>query len=562
MRLNAMMRALGGGGIAPIIPLAATRLVLVSGQSLSIGTMTQASQPPYPSQPELPSRIKTFNAIPPTGLGNVVATDADTSSLIQYQELTGTLGSSGYYTHGVGFFKWLTGKDDATQQWVWAGAGVGGATITQVDSGGAYASYANEQKFLQRIKLLDASTVPTAILFSQGEANYTDTTMDAYYAKLVTYKANQLSAVAAQFPSAAPKFLIDQCGDGIATIRVHHAQANASRTGLAVVAGPKYWLNRIYPNVMDTEQLHLDVDGYTLQGEMFARALTSELSGTPFKPTITNSVEYVDQQTIKLKCSTPNGGGLVIDTTLLPACAGYGVSIQRPDLVEIFPTSVTVSGDDVTCAFSETIYPDYRIKIGYTATDKTLDGVASGNYMPMTNIRGAVGNASKAGLGTWYDWLMLDRHIIGKTSVGYVKPSTLGAELYRTAAYGLTSGLASAVTFDGTNMVVTRNGVTNAPVATAGFIDGGTSTDALYWFIKAGRTYRVTGTCQVTSGAGLHEIRVYAGGGIVKRTSVNSGTLGAFSTDIVSITDGSIELRVNNVAVVGQISNISIKEVL
>lgn len=565
LQLRRLMEAItSGGGIAPIIPLAATRLVLVSGQSLSIGTMTQASQPPYPSQPELPSRIKTFNAIPPTGLGNVVATDANTSSLIQYQELTGTLGASGYYTHGVGFFKWLNGKDDASQQWVWAGAGVGGATITQVDSGGAYASYANEQKFLQRIKLLDASTVPTAILFSQGESNYTDTTMDAYYAKLVTYKANQLSAVTAQFPSATPYFLIDQCGDGLASIRVHHAQANAHRNGLATLVGPKYWLNRLYPNVMTTEQLHLNVNGYTYQGEMFGRALEKMVSDGSFSPCIITSIAYSNPTTIVLTCNVPNGGSLVIDTTTLPAVPGYGISLQKPTLDELIPTSVTVSGNQITCVFAETVYPDFRFKIGYTATDKTNDGTPSGNYMPMTNIRGSVANTSPSGLAAWYDWLCLDRHTVATTTTGYVKPGTLGTELYRTAAVGLTNGLASAVTFDGTNMTVTRNGVTNSPIPTAGFIDGGVSPDSLYWPIVAGKTYRVQGTCQVTSGAGTHEIRIYTGSlGIVKRSSTNSGTLGAFSVDIVAAgTSGTLELRVNNTAIVGQISNISVREVL
>lgn len=563
--LRTLMSAiLAGGGVAPSIPLAATRLVLVSGQSLSIGTMTQASQPPYPSQPELPSRVKTFNAIPPTGLGNVVATDANTSSLIQYQELTGTLGASGYYTHGVGFFKWLNEKDDASQQWVWAGAGVGGATITQLDSGGAYAAYANEQKFLQRIKLLDASTVPTAILFSQGESNYTDSTMETYYNKLVTYKANQLAAVTAQFPGAAPHFLIDQCGDGIATIRVHHAQANAHRNGLATLVGPKYWLNRLHPNVMTTEQLHLNVTGYTYQGEMFGRALERLVASGSFSPCIVTGIAYSGPTTIVLTCNVPNGGSLVIDTTTLPAVPGYGITCQKPTLDEIVPTSVTVAGNQITCVFAETIYPDFRLKIGYTATDKTNDGTASGNYLPMTNIRGSVANTSPSGLAPWYDWLCLDRQVVATTTPGYSKPGTLGTELYRTAQVGLTAGLASAVVFDGTNMTVTRNGITNAPVPTAGFIDGGVSPDALYWPIKAGKTYRVQGTCQVTSGAGAHEIRIYVGSlGIVKRQSTNSGTLGAFSVDIVaSGTEGDLELRVNNTAIVGQISNISVREVL
>lgn len=544
-----------------VIPLLPLRMIMVSGQSLSIGTMTQASQPPYPAQPELSSKFKLFNAVPAIGRMTATITDAETASLRQYTELES--GGQGYYTHGVGAFKWLDTVDDAAQDWLWCPAGVGGATITQVDSGGTYPSYANQQKMLARAKAINAAADVTAIFFSQGEANYGDATPATYTAKLTTYKANQLSAVAAQFPSSTPKLYIDQCGDGLATQRVHFAQANAGRDGLAVLVGPKYWLNRKYPNVAVTEQLHLNVIGYTYQGEMFARALYSELSGVPFKPTMINSIEYVDSTTIKLKCSTPNGGGLVIDTVTLPTCAGYGISARKPTLEQITPTSVTISGSDVICQFAETIFPDFRIMAGYTATDITSDGTASGNYMPLTNIRGAVGNQSKAGLGEWYDWLCLDRHDTSKTTAGYVKPSTLGSELWRTAKVGTTDGLVSSVVFDGTNMVVTKNGVTNAATPTVGFVDGGNNPE-LYWAVVAGRTYRVTGTVQVTSGAGTHEIRINVGStGTVKRSSTNSSTLGSFSVDIVAAgTNATLELRVNNVAIVGSISNISVKEVL
>jgi hypothetical protein len=549
--------------VTTTIPALPLRMVMVSGQSLSIGLMQKAQQPAYPVQPEVSSYMKMFNGVPASGLENVAVTDANTTSLVQYQELTGVDGGQGYYTHGTGFLKTVDASDTAGQQWLWAPAGMGGTTITQLDSGGNVASFANQQKMLANAKVINPNADVSAILFSQGEANYADATPDVYTAKFITYRANQLAAVAAQFPNSAPKFLIDQCGDGMATVRVHSAQANMARTGLATVVGPKYWLNRKYPDVMGSEQLHLNVIGYTYQGEMFGRALTSELLGTRFKPTMVNTVEYVNSTTIKLKCSTPNGGSLVIDTSFLPACPGNGISAQRPDLTFAIPTSVTVSGTDVICVFAETIYPDYRITIGYTATDITVDGLASGNYMPMTNIRGSVANASNAGLAPWYDWLLLDRHVMLKTDVGYVKPGTLGVELWRSAQVGTNVPFATAATFDGTNMTLTVNGTTNTPVATNTFVSGQTSLDTGLWFIKTGRTYRVTvGNVQVTSGAGAHEIRITVGGTIIKRQSTNSGTAAGFTVDVVAVSDGNLSLTLNNALTVGSISGISVKEVL
>ena len=368
----------------------------------------------------------------------------------------------------------------------------------------------------------------------------------------------------AQFPSSTPKFIISQIGDGGTSIRVHVAQANAARTGLAIVAGPEYDVNRGLPNNAGVDQLHHNVKGYTVDGEKEARALASELSGVPFKPTMINSVEWADAYTVRLKCSTPNGGGLVIDTTNLPECPGYGIDIEKPDFSKIVPSSVTISGNDIICRFDEIVWPSYRVRVGYTRNDITQDGTASGNYLPCTNIRGAVGNVSKSGIvPIWYDWLLLDRQEMVPSMVGYVKPGVLGPELWRVQKYGLTDGLLTAVTFDGTNMVVMRNGITNAPVTTAAFVDGGTNVDGLYWPVKTGKNYRVTvDKCQITSGAGLHEIRIYVGNAIIKRQSTNNGTLAGFTQDVTAVADGILTLQLNNAALVGQISGISVREIL
>ena len=549
-----------------VIPsIAGTRIVMVAGQSLAIGTRNTAlSTPTPPAQNELPTTFKTFNGVSPAGNGATLTSDANTASFVQYSELTGPNGAQGYYTHGTGFFRYIDTIDATGQNWLWCNAGIGGQTIANLDSGGATNAYANQQKMLARAKLLDASADVTAILFSQGESNWSVADPATYTTALTTYKANQMAAVAAQFPSSSPKFLIDQCGDGSTSIRVHVAQANAARSGLATVVGPKYWLNRLYPNVKGVEQLHLNTIGYTYQGEMFASALECETrSAGSFMPTILRSVEYVNANTIRIRCTTPNGGGLAIDTFTLPVCPGYGIDIEKPDKTTIVPTSVTVSGNEILCVFGETVYPDFRVRIGYSLQDITQDGTASGNYVPCTNIRGAIANASRNGLPAWYDWLMLDRYVMGKTEVGYVAPGTLGYELWRTQKVGTLDGLLTDVVFDGTNMTVTRNGVTNAPVPTASFVDGGTNADGLYWAMKSGKTYRVQGECVVTSGAGTHEIRIYVATAVnTKRTSVTNPTLSTFSVDLTATSDGMLTLQLNNTALVGRIRNISVKEVL
>lgn len=551
------------GGVSLVFPSIATRMIMACGQSLSIGTRNTAlSFPQPPTQPELASKFVAFNNVGSTGRSTTAIVDADTTSFVPYQELTGNSGGLGYYTHGTGFFRYVNSIGGASQQWLWAPAGIGGQTITALDLAGGTVAYANQQKMLSRAALIDASTDVTAILFDQGEANWADSTPDTYLTKLITYKTNQLAAVTAVFPSSTPKFLITQCGDGSTSIRVHVAQAAATRAGNVICAGPKYWLNRNYPNIPGNEQLHLNVNGYTYQGEMFARALASEMAGVPFKPTMLYSIEYVDSTTIKIKCNTPNGGGLTIDTSTLPQAPGYGIDIQKPNLNQLVPTNVYTKDNDIYCQFGETLYPDFRVRIGYSLTDITQDGTASGNYLQCANIRGRIGNKSKSGLPDWYDWIMTDRYVLGKIEPGYIAPGVLGTELWRTDKYGLTDGLITSAVFDGTNMVLTRNGITNAPTTTVGFIDGGISVDGLYWAIKTGKTYRVTATCQVTSGAGAHEIRIYVGNTIIKRTSLNSGTLGTFTQDVTAVADGILTCQLNNVATVGQISNISVKEVL
>ena len=571
---------------APAIPLSAggLRMVMVAGQSLAIGTINPATNPPPPTQPELPTNFKLFNGVSASGKQSVAITDADTASLIPYVELTGTYGAQGFYTHGTGFFKAIDTVDDPAQNWLWAQAGYGGQKIELLDVNGQYAgvtataAYANQQKMLARAYALNPNTVVTAILFSQGEANWQDTTPKAYYDKVLTYRANQRAAVQAVFASQDPPFIMEQCGDGNNNVKVQQAQADLARNSTeVVVAGPKYWLNQLYPNSVgtgpnftDVERVHLNVNGYTYQGEMQERALVAKIAGVAFKPTIVNTVVFVNPTTIKITCSTPNGGGLVVDETTLPACPGKGISMQRPDLNFILPTNVTVSCNDITCVFGETIYPDFRLTIGYTLAGVQPLYNTTGNYTPCTNIRGAIGNASKAGLSMWYDWLMLDRYVMGKTDVGYVKPATYGVELWRLAAANGNVAQASSMTFDGTNVVKIRAGTTESPTPINAFVEGGNSPDVLLWPIKNGRTYLVTvDNCQVTSGSGAHEIRVVVGNVIIKRTSANvnnynSGNGFQQTVTVSSSTgDGILNVSLNGtIPVVGSISGISVKEVL
>lgn len=531
------------------VPQAAYSVFVSTGQSLSIGTLN----PDYntnPAQPELTSNHRLFNGIPSTGIQNVLATDNNTVSLVDYVES----GNGGFYGHGTGLFKNLGLTKDA----VFLSSGIGGAPLQDLDLGGALNAYANQVKYYERLSLIDPFADVKMISLIHGDANYLDT-ISTYYQRIVQFKQNQLSLCGQHFPSSNPKFISYQQGGERSVKNVQFAQQDAYLNGLFDnMTSATYWLNRQYPNhdlrtAPSIERVHLNPDGYRYLGDMVARAYKGE------KPVIATKYEWVDSKTVRLTCANHN---LTVDTTQLnmPEFSGYGIELARADGALVEPLSVVVSGSTITLTFDQDVNVSDRIRIGLTPADMSYysNDVPTTGYpaaMTGTNIRSTVPHSVDFALPDYYDWLCIGYHTMTKEDDGF-PAYTLGSNCWWNGTSQGSAGFGERFVWDGVNQTKTIDGQ-DIVTPTSGFVVGSTS-ENLYYAVRSGKTYRVSGYARnETAGA---QIRLQVGN--FARVTITDGFDGNFSQDITCDQDYRIELRVTNTAIIGEIRDIEIREVL
>lgn len=543
---------------------------LVTGQSLSIGTLNPAFNT-KPSQPQIASNFNMFNQVGSTGVQNRVLVDSDFSSLVPYEE-QGESGMSSYYTLGTTL---LDGS--STSENTWIPAGMGGASIEDIGLGGAYACYANQQLMIKRISELRPYAKANGIVFIHGGANYTDSKTE-YYDKMVTFLANQVSAVQADYIGQVPLMYIYQHGGERIVSGVQTAQLQLSKDELGVCAGATYWLNRQHPNTSDGvngsnsfERIHLNVLGYQYLGDMFKRSIKV---GGSFKPLHVNDYEWVTSSQLKLHVHNPDAGStLVIDTTQpnIPAFAGNGIEIERPDGSLYAAISVSVSGLDITVNFANDVLIGDRVRIGFTPEDMNYSGPfipnpTVGSYPSAivgTNIRGS--NLLPASLGNdgYYDWLAVD--VIATESKASAPTDTRGNNCWRSGANQGTAGWGLTRVFSGGQMNVTTDGTSVSYGIARDLKSAGSNKEHSTWNIKAGNAYEFSADIAIDTDIAYFQLFIGDAGVNIQKSDIVAGrvTLQLTTTVNFNVMVALRERSGEDITVfTGHLSNIEIREIL
>jgi hypothetical protein len=373
-------------------------LVVGHGQSLSIGDQ---GFPLTHTAETFGSNVRLFNGLAPIGPGyELELQDADIQSLVPFKE-------SGKETHSWGMFNWINSTIQLNN-YLYAAGGVGGKTIsmlTDVIQDQVW-GWKSVEKILNRVRYLGSYDIPF-ITWIHGEADSLNPVAENYKGDLRGYhdRVKTLSG-------KNPPLILDQTGKNasnqISEVLLQYADENAD----AYLAGPKYWLNRLYPEATGI-RLHLNAEGYMLQGEMIGECAKEVLNGVDFKPLQPTNLSIVDgsgYKTVKIDFHIPHDGVLTIDTTTLPAAPSLGMRLRTYSGSSAYAaTSYNVVGNSIEFTFAEPITTDGLLEFGGSLDDRAnTDGV----QLPCTNIRGSVGHQSLAVSGvTWYDWAVQFRKI-------------------------------------------------------------------------------------------------------------------------------------------------------
>lgn len=529
------------------------------GQSLSIGTLTEAYNP-KPTQPQIDqSKYFMLEGVETTGVQDVELLPSEILSIEPLKEESHILSMEGYYTPASGFFSSL--EDGDTPYKLWLQTGVGGKTLEELSQGGATYAYANGEVQLDYVASLPVDVDLKAILCIHGNENWRDTKQE-YYDKLLAFRDEQVSMVKARLPSSEPDFIIQQNGGENILSGVMSAQLQAAKDGEARCIGATYWLNRAYPNVSknnvandgasSTEQIHLSVTGYQYLGDMVRRAYDDE----NFKPLYVTSYSWVSDSILELDLNIPSGD-LVIDSTTyseLGEFNGGGFEVMKPNGVRVPASTVDVIGNKLRLDFdTETFNAGDRLGIGFTPRDITYYGdyepnpqgdTYVGNHIVGTNVRTTTPHACTLAQDPYYDWLCVD---IIDTNKNNTTPATqtLGSNAWRGDTQGY-EGMGSKWVFDGVTgtVVKTLDGVETAST-TQRDMGAFINSEVACWQIKVGKTYQIDFDTVDMNEAARFQINV---GGVT--TSVNASNLdelGHYTGEVVATDDHQmgIKLREN-----------------
>ena len=372
-------------------PINGVNFILSHGQSLSIGDqgfpLTHTSE-------TFGSTVKQFNNLASIGPGfEVELLDTDIATFIPYKEKSKE-------SHAWSMLNWLN-SGTPLDNYAYASCGVGGKTIAELTEVRPTQKWGwfNVEKVLNRVKQESNFKIPF-ITWIHGEADSVNPVPSAYKTDLREYHDRVKST-----SGKNPPMIIDQTGKNasidIAEILLQYEEDNTD----CYLAGAKYWLNRLYPEATGL-RLHLNANGYMLQGEMIGECAKQVLAGNDFKALTPISVSVVPDSTykkVKVDFNVPHSGNIVIDTTTLPAAPSLGFDLRHySGFSSINALSYVVSGNSIEFTFDEPVATDSVVSLGNTLDDRVnTDNV----LLPCTNIRGSVGHSSLAVTGaTWYDW--------------------------------------------------------------------------------------------------------------------------------------------------------------
>lgn len=434
----------------------------VFGQSLSVGD--QGFPLTHTAYTFAEDQVSLYNNVPPTGPGFEVGIIAgDVVSLIDYVE-------SLKETHGWGMLNQMDQLGVLGDRWLYVSTGVGGKTIeelfgTATGHAWGYDNTVFAYSAASAITPVDHTLRIPFMVWIHGEAN--SLTWETYNGLLRSGHDNLMADTGQIFP-----LLMDQTGK-LASLDIANEllQYTLNNTDAHLVLA-KYWLNRSYNG--DVGHLHLNANGYMLQGEYFGRAAAALLNGTEVENVYPESWT-VDASYLKLTVvfHVPAGASLVVDTTLLPAAPALGMGFKYiPIFSFVAADSYIQSGNTIEFTFPQAITTEAEINIGNTLSDA---GSTDGVLLPCINLRDNSPDISPTQGINLYNWCAQSKLPVTATD------GALDREVDNIWIYG---------DFDG--------------ALSASEIGLGKGTD---WLLTGMSTVRVDLDCVVRSGAG----RIYVG---------------------------------------------------
>lgn len=361
-------------------------LIPQSGQSLSIGVGDSSS---IVTGGELAGAY-LFSGVQATSLTDTPITDQDTESYIPYAE-------SGRQTHGYSMLAKL--KESIDGGFIYASHGKGSSSVTDLSKGSVM--YNNGLEMIDKGSNVAADLgldykIPF-VDFIQGESGFVNRVTDK--AELRALQDDYISDVSAKTGQSELPMIIDQTGAYYSTENARARFEYANENSDAYMACPKYMLNRLYNNTV-TDWIHLNPEGYVIQGEYHGLCAASVMNGVDFKPLQPLSYQVVGN-TIEITTNPVNG--LSLDAATLPQCPSEGFVYSPAAGGEMSPT-VTIQGDKVILDIGQPPRVGDVIDYGYSLDDSATH--PSGEKLPCGNVRDNQGIPSSISGFTLNNWLV------------------------------------------------------------------------------------------------------------------------------------------------------------
>ena len=383
-------------GANPTVLTENIRMWLQSGQSLSVGGSFGTSSRVHTS---VLSNAYGFVGVPSTSRESTPIEPEWTESIVPFYEQP----DAARETHGYAAMNKANAVIADSDSWLYASHGEGGKSILELSKGSVM--YENGIEMVEAAQsLCDEYVIDLTVPFIdwiQGEADHTNgTTKAEYKSRLRTLQNDYAADVGAITGQSGIHLLLDQMGKEYGTEIARAQFEYAFENSDASLVGPKYMLNRLYPNSL-SDYIHLSVDGYIIQGEYHGIAAAEVIENGSFmalEPEIDSVTTSSTEITIPVNLPV---SPLVLDTTTLPACPGGGFEYVRLNGTRIFPT-VSFSGSNIILDIGEAPEVGALISYGWTLDD-SVD--FDGNRIPCGNIRDSQNIASEVSGFTLHNWL-------------------------------------------------------------------------------------------------------------------------------------------------------------
>ena len=362
-------------------------LIPANGQSLQIG-VTDSSN--LAINTEILNDAYLYQGVNPTSLKDVEITAEDISAVVPYQETS-------RQTHGYSMIKTLQSSIDG--QWLYASHGLGSSSVTELSAGSVM--YGNGLAMMQKgvdiAAQMNAEYKIPFVQFIQGETGFSTRELDS--AELDAIHNSYKSDAAAITGQSYLPMIIDQTGAYYSTECAKSRFDYVNTRSDVYMATPKYVLNRLFNNT-DGDWVHLNANGYIIQGEYHGLCAAAVMNGVDFKPLQPMSYQVVGN-TIEITTNAVNN--LSLDSATLPQCPSEGF-VYKPVLGETISPLVSISSNKMILDIGQQPRVGDLIDFGYSLDDSSTH--PSGEKIPCGNIRDNQNIPSAVSGFTLHNWLV------------------------------------------------------------------------------------------------------------------------------------------------------------